>query len=82
MEWSCTACILDLDRLVKAHLFDGTLLADDMISTAQSFVLSIHGEDKRRLTADYYLKLMEKVREIGVSHQGIMAFLEYEMVTT
>lgn len=67
VQWSCSACVLELDNLVRAHLFDRTLLADEMISQTESFMASIPKDDKRRTTAEYYLKLMEKIRSQGVS---------------
>ncbi|XP_003738835.1 endoplasmic reticulum resident protein 29 [Galendromus occidentalis] len=65
VQWSCPACILELDRLVKAHLFDRTLLAEQMVLQTKIFIASLPRTDKRSTTADYYLKLMERILDLG-----------------
>lgn len=61
-------CILELDRLVKGHIFDRTLLASEMVSRAKTFVATLASRDERLPTARYYLRVMERIQEIGVGY--------------
>ncbi|OQR75283.1 endoplasmic reticulum resident protein 29-like, partial [Tropilaelaps mercedesae] len=66
VEWSCAACVLELDRLVRDHLFETQISAQDMLQKAREVRTKMVGKHTAKMrTVQYYIKVMEKIVELG-----------------
>lgn len=68
VDWSCAGCVLEMDRLVRSHLFEHHISANEMVRSAQDTLAKTASRDLgKRNTMQYYVKMMKKINEIGVS---------------
>ncbi|XP_022699974.1 uncharacterized protein LOC111266615 [Varroa jacobsoni] len=66
VDWSCAGCVLEMDRLVRSHLFEHHISANEMVRSAQDTLAKTASRDLgKRNTMQYYVKMMKKINEIG-----------------